>query len=105
LFTKYPNLRTFVRNFPNLGKVPKTWTDVILKRLDVDVDGLPNWKDFASAMWPNKDEISIMVDFPNKTHSVLILLSTHLEDTVKVLQAIEKIERYDVLKELDKYRG
>ena len=90
-----PSFPQFIRDIPAKAAI-------IIIRL-MNMKNTKNWKDFAAEAWPNMSMRDIISRFEaEKMESVLEQMGFECETTVKLFQILIKIERRDVIVDLQK---
>jgi len=99
---EFPNLLKLSTQFPNVGKIPKPASDIIIRRMNLS--GHSNdWQAFVSLRWSTYTLADIEINFSNRMESVWHALVGEGETTTKIFDLLEKAKRKDVLANLEEY--
>ena len=99
---EFPNLQKLSTQFPYVSKIPKSVSDIIVRRMNLE--NRPNdWKGFASHRWPTYTTDDILMNFQDKMQSVLLQLDGEGEKTTKLFDILETIKRRDILVNLEEH--
>ena len=99
---RFPDLKKLANRYAYIQNIPKPASDIIVERMNLK--NLPNdWKEFVSQIWPARTLVDMQTKFKQKMESVLALLGTKCEETANALNLLEKMERMDVLMELENF--
>ena len=100
--TQYPNLLKLSNQFPHIGKLPKSSSDIIVERMNLG-GRLNDWQTFITLCWPTYSTDAVEIKFKDKMQSVLNQLVSEGESTAKLFDLLEKLKRKDVLDDLEEY--
>ena len=99
---EFPNLQKLSIQYPYVGKIPKSITDIIVGLMNLE-NRSNDWKGFVSQRWPTYSIDDILIKFQEKMQSVLRELDGEAEKTAKLFDILETIKRKDILVNLEQH--